>query len=77
MSWLFDLVQNSKKLATGGPLAVHAHNTYTLKVFALFIQLKEDSEFYRSIEVIPGEEYIAEHYDLSRVQHWCKGRYKV
>ena len=70
-------MQNSKKVCTGGPHVLHAHNIYTLKVFGLFSQLKEESEFYRAMEVIPGEEYIAEHYDLSRVQRWCKGRYRV
>lgn len=68
---------NSKKINTGGPIAVHAHITYTLKVFALFSQVKEESEFYRAIEIVPGKEYITEHYDLTRVQRWCKGRYTV
>jgi len=60
-----------------GPLVVHAHKVYTLKVFALFCDLKEESEFYRAIEVVQGKHYVAEHYDLNRVQRWCKGKYEV
>ena len=70
-------MQNLKKLATGGPLVVHAYKVYTLKVFALFFELKEQSEFYRAMEVVPGLAYVAEHYDLTRVQRWSKGRYAV
>ena len=66
-----------KKLNIGGPLVVHAHKVYTLKVFALFCELKEDSEFYRAIEVVQGVKFVAEHYNLNRVQQWCKGKYEV
>jgi len=59
---------NMKKLNIGGPLVVHAHKVYTLKVFALFCELKEDSEFYRAIEVVQGVKFVAEHYNLNRVQ---------
>lgn len=68
---------NSKRVTTGGPLVVHAHKIYTLKVFALFCELKEDSEFYRTVELIQGQQYLVEHYNLDRVQHWCKGRYTI
>jgi len=47
---------------------VQAHKIYTIKVFSLFVQLKEESEFYRSTGVVPGQQYVAEHYDLNRVQ---------
>src|SRR6185312_13347995 len=70
-------LQNSKKITTGGPLVVHAHKIYTLKVFALFCELKEDSEFYWTVELIQGQQYLVEHYNLDRVQHWCKGRYTI
>ena len=69
--------QNSKKMRTGGPLVVDAHKIYTLKVFSLFCELKEQSEFYRAIAVGNGLRCEVEHYDLNRVQHWCKGRYTV
>ncbi|XP_039817512.1 protein FAR1-RELATED SEQUENCE 9-like isoform X3 [Panicum virgatum] len=68
---------NSKRVTTGGPLVVHAHKIYTLKVFALFCELKEDSELYRTVELIQGQQYLVEHYNLDRVQHWCKGRYTI
>ena len=71
------LEQNMKKMTFGGPLLVHAHKVYTLKVFDLFCELKEESEFYRALAVVEGIHYVAEHYDFSRVQRWCKGKYEV
>jgi len=56
---------------------MEAHQIYTPNVFNLFCELKEESEFYKAIEQIPGEEYVTEHYELCRVQRWCKGSYKV
>ena len=56
---------------------VDAHKIYTLKVFSLFCELKEQSEFYCAITVGNGLRYEVEHYDLNRVQYWCKGRYTV
>ncbi|KAG2600519.1 hypothetical protein PVAP13_5KG532621 [Panicum virgatum] len=37
----------------------------------------QESEFYRATEVVQGKHYVAEHYDLNRVQRWCKGKYEV
>ena len=56
---------------------VQAHKIYTIKVFSLFVQLKEESEFYRCTAVVAGQQYVAEHYDLNRVQRWCRGKYIV
>ena len=54
------------------------HTRFTLLRFLrFFFELKEQSEFYRAMEVVPGVEYVAEHYDLTRVQRWSKGRYAV
>ena len=66
-----------QKLSIGGPLVVHAHKIYTLKVFALFCELKEDSEFYCAIEVVQGVHFLAEHYNFNWVKQWCKGKYAV
>ena len=70
-------LQNKKCKKTGGPLVMEAHQIYTPNAFNLFCELKEESEFYKAIEQIPGEEYVSEHYELCRVQRWCKGSYKV
>ena len=43
----------------------------------MFCETKDESEFYRAIEVIAGSRYIVEHYDFQRVQQWCNGRYVV
>ena len=53
---------------------VQAHKIYTIKVFSLFVQLKEESEFYRCTAVVAGQQYVAEHYDLNSVQRWCRGK---
>ena len=58
-------------------MVVHACKLYTPNVHQMFCEIKDESEFYRSIEVEPGKRYIAEHYDLERVHRWCKGRYNV
>jgi len=34
----------------------------------MFCETKDESEFYRAIEVIVGSRYIVEHYDFDRVQ---------
>ena len=41
---------------------------YTPNVHKMFCETKDESEFYRAIEVIAGSRYIVEHYDFDRVQ---------
>ncbi|CAL5047947.1 unnamed protein product [Urochloa decumbens] len=67
----------SRKRNVGGPLVVHAYKLYTPNVHSMFCEIKDKSENYRCIPVVPGVEYIAEHYNLDFVQKWYKGRYKV
>ncbi|CAN6162921.1 unnamed protein product [Urochloa humidicola] len=66
-----------KTRSTGGPIVQHASEVYTPNVMKLFSELKDDSEFYKTLEILPGKEYFAEHYDLTRVERWCKGKYLV
>ncbi|CAN6231112.1 unnamed protein product [Urochloa humidicola] len=66
-----------KKKPTGGPLVEHATELYTPNVLSMFLDLKDELEFYKTIEISPGEIYVAEHYDVTRVERWCKGRYVV
>jgi len=67
----------SRNLSLGGPLVVHASKLYTAKVFELFCELKAASEDYKVRVLTTDEEYIAEHHDLSRVEKWIKGSYRV
>lgn len=46
-------------------------------MFELFCELKDESEFYRAFRLTDGSGYMTVHYDMARVQRWCKGRYKV
>jgi hypothetical protein len=70
-------MQSFKRKSCGGPLVVHAGEIYTANVHAMFCEIKDKSEFYRAIEVEGGLEYNVEHYNMEKVQRWCKGRYKV
>jgi hypothetical protein len=56
---------------------LHGSKIYTPTVQKLFAEIKDKSEFYRCVEVVPGLVYEAEHYSLEYVQRWCKGRYRV
>jgi hypothetical protein len=53
-------------------MVVEASIIYTLKVFQLFCELKEESEFYRAFEMNDGSGYMIVHYHLEKVQRWCK-----
>ena len=46
-------------------------------MFQLFWELKEESEFYRTFEMNDGSGYMTIHYNLEKVQRWCKGMYHV
>ncbi|TVU41598.1 hypothetical protein EJB05_15130, partial [Eragrostis curvula] len=67
----------NRDLSLGGPLVHHASKVYTFKVFGMFCKIKTESEYYFANEVVPGREYMAQHYNLEKVQRWCKGQYVV
>ncbi|TVU38110.1 hypothetical protein EJB05_11464, partial [Eragrostis curvula] len=67
----------TRDLSLGGPLVAQAAKVYTYKVFGMFCKVKTESEDYFAQEVVPGREYVTEHYNLEKVQRWCKGRYVV
>ncbi|TVU08078.1 hypothetical protein EJB05_41463, partial [Eragrostis curvula] len=67
----------TRDLSMGGPLISQAAKIYTYKVFGMFCKVKTESEDYFVTEVVKGKEYIAEHYNVEKVQRWCKGRYLV
>lgn len=70
------VLQKSKR-TTGGPLVLHGAKLYTPNVQKLFTEIKDKSEFYKCVEVVPGLVYDTEHYNLEYVQRWCKGKYRV
>ncbi|TVU34243.1 hypothetical protein EJB05_16074 [Eragrostis curvula] len=67
----------TRDLSMGGPLIAQAAKVYTYKVFGMFCKIKTESEDYFAKEVVEGKEYLTEHYNLQKVQRWCKGRYVV
>lgn len=70
-------MQSTRNLSAGGPLVVHASKMYTFKVFSMFVEIKNESEYYFVDGPCVGGQYIVQHYNLEKVQRWCKGRYKV
>lgn len=43
----------------------------------MFCTLKTESEDYYVDAIVDGQEYTVQHYNLEKVQRWCKGRYVV
>lgn len=74
---IYAQMQVQKNKWVGGSLVAHALEVYTPNVLNLFKELKDKSESYFTYELVPGDEYMVEHYDLARIQRWWNGRYKV
>lgn len=70
-------LQNSRDLRLGGRLVAQASKIYTFKVFELFCKLKTESEDYFVSDSLDDTEYVMQHYNLAKVESWCKGKYLV
>lgn len=64
-------------MSSGGPLVVHASKLYTFKVFEMFCKVKTESEDYFVTDCGGDGKFVVEHYNLSIVEYWCKGKYIV
>lgn len=71
------LMQSTRNMSAGGPLVSHASKLYTFKVFDMFCKIKIESDDYFVLESDGGTNFMVQHYNLDKVECWCKGKYVV